>query len=164
MAAPAPTHLPSLSLVLVSAHSLCLPPTSVSEYWHCQRDPGLREGRAQLGPNTEALEGRWLIYFASQPCTQGAPCPASSRSGRHSRPGPLPSPPSVHPSMHPSTLYPSIQTFFTSQMHKHTHTFCVQFPYIHPSIHPLVHTIHPTVYQFTLISHHLHMYTQKFGV
>lgn len=55
--------------------SLCLL-TSVSEYWHCRRDPGLVGRESSAGAQySETLRERWLICAASQLSTQGTrPC------------------------------------------------------------------------------------------
>lgn len=98
------------------------------------------EARAQLVPNTQALEERWLVGSASWHWAQGTPCPClivlSSGLGE----GHSPSLPSFY-----SFIYPSIHLSVPPAKHSippictnvHTH-FVYDF---HPSIHPLVHSV-----------------------
>lgn len=74
MADPASTCLPSLFLALVSAYSLCLPPTPVSEHWHRQRDLRPMERKSSAGAQHNSSSGRWRTCSVSQPCTQETLC------------------------------------------------------------------------------------------
>ena len=151
---PPPIFPPSLSLALVSAYSLCLPPTSTSEYCYRQTDPGLRARKSSAGAqHTETLEERcgFSALQASIAHREPQPLYRHSLAWVRQRPFLFPRLPSIHlpadrsmdpsylsiVSTHPS-IHPSIHpTFYTSHTHKRTHTFCVQFLPIHPLVHPI---------------------------
>ena len=153
MAAPAPTHLPSLHpslwpsyltnpFVSLLHQFLSIGPASKT------LDP--RQGGAQLEPAPpQALEERWLICSASQPSAQETLCPCLITLWPGLDGGHRPSLSSfllfTRPHIHP-LFSPSINTHYASHVHKHTHTLHKSSS-IRPLVHPIISS-HPTVHWF----------------
>lgn len=141
LAAQAPTHVPSFPPSGPGVCPLPLSPSSISLGIGAAGDPEPTGRKSSAGAQHGGF-GRKVAYVFRKPAwSTGNPVslPHHSLVSVTRRPFPLPpslltSLPSFHTPTHPLGPPPNI----TSQTHKCTHIFCVQFPSICPLVFPIV--------------------------